>query len=145
MSKRTEIAELYVAAQRSRDPKAIQALGGSLAEQVVLITRRGNVEGREAVLQRLANPAQGNARARFAMRLLRLTRWRRRATSQAPRDQVGGAGAMLGQLQFGPPAEDAGTVTLKADLPPNPMFSKVTVKFDFNGADELVRIEQRLD
>jgi hypothetical protein len=113
MGNRTELAQKYLAAQRSRDAAQIDALSASLAEDVSLVTPRGNVDGKQAVIDRLKNPPQG----------------------------MGGGGGMMGQITFGSPVEEGGNVKIEANIPPNPMIKGMTFVFSFNDSDQICKLE----
>lgn len=58
MPSRQEIVQSYLDAQKSRDPAQIKAVGESIAEDASLVSMRGNLQGRDAILERLGNPGQ---------------------------------------------------------------------------------------
>ncbi len=142
MSKRTDIAQTYVDASLKRDPASIDALAPALADDAVLVTRRGTVSGKPAILERLRDPVSGGGLRSGAGRLaIRFLRWRL-ARSRPGSGQ--GIGDVLGKLNFEPPVEQGATVKLRAPLPPNPAFSAVSLTFTFDAEDRVKRIEQAL-
>jgi hypothetical protein len=58
MPSRQEIVRTYLEAQKSREPAQIKAVGDQIAEEATLVSMRGNLAGRDAILERLANPGQ---------------------------------------------------------------------------------------
>ena len=58
MPTREEIVANYLDAQKSQDESKVKAASEALADGAVLVSPRGNVEGRDAIVERLRNPGQ---------------------------------------------------------------------------------------
>ena len=58
MASREEVVSAYLEAQKSQNAERIKQVGEALAAAAVLASQRGNVEGRDAILERLKNPGQ---------------------------------------------------------------------------------------
>jgi hypothetical protein len=58
VASREEIVTAYLEAQKSQNAEKIKQVGEALAAAAVLASPRGNVEGRDAILERLKNPGQ---------------------------------------------------------------------------------------
>ena len=115
MSSRTDIAKQWIEAQKSRDADKIKVLGDSLADDIVFSSRRGDVSGKQAVLERLQNPPQGPG------------------------------GGMMGQISWGEPAEEGTTVKITADLPPGlPIPIKgLVLSLEFNAEDKVSKVQMQ--
>jgi hypothetical protein len=58
MASREEIVSAYLEAQKSQDAEKIKLVGEALSAAAVLASPRGNVEGRDGILERLKSPGQ---------------------------------------------------------------------------------------
>ncbi len=115
MSSRTDIAKQWIDAQQSRDADKIKVLGDSLTDDIVFSTRRGDVSGKQAVLERLQTPPQGPG------------------------------GGMMSQISWGEPAEEGSTVKVQADLPeglPIPIKGLV-LSLEFNAEDQVSKVQMQ--
>jgi len=56
MPTREEVVANYLDAQKTQDEAKIKASSEALADTAVLVSPRGNVEGRDAIVERLRNP-----------------------------------------------------------------------------------------
>jgi len=111
MPNRLEIVQSYLEAQKSRDAGQIKAVGEHIADDASLVSARGNVDGRDAILERLGNPGQA------AMLLDRIT-WK------AP-EEAGDQIVVEAELPSGMPIPIQG-------------FS---ARFDFADGDRIKKIE----
>ncbi len=111
MTGRTEIAQRFIEAQRSRDNATIDALAEHLADDAVYVNPRVTVSGREAIVEQLKNPPQGPG------------------------------AAMAQMITWNDPVEEGDTVRVNAVVPPNPMVTGVIMNFEFGPDDKVRRIE----
>lgn len=118
MATRTDVAKQYVEAQRSRDAGKIDELAALIADDVSMVTPRGNVDGKAALIDRLKNPPQGMG--------------------------GGGGGGMMGQVTMGDPVEEGGTVKIEMNIPPNPMIQGMAYVFSFNEKDQINKVEMQI-
>ena len=101
MADRSELAKQFIDAQRKRDAGVIDVAAQSLADDAVLASPRGNVEGRDAIVDRLKNPPQGMG------------------------------GGMMNMITWGDPVEDGEAIRITANVPPNPMVKGLAMLFSF--------------
>ena len=103
MPTKTELAKQFVDAQRSRDAAAIDSLAEHIADDAVLASPRGSVDGKTAIVDRLKNPPQG------------------------------AGGGMMNMITWGDPVEEGEAVRITANVPPNPMVKGLAMVFSFAG------------
>ncbi len=114
MSTRTDIAKQWIDAQQSRDADKLKLLGDHLKDDIVFSTPRGDINGKQAILDRLQNPPQGP-----------------------------GGGAMMGRISWGEPAEEGATVNIVAQLPeglPIPIKG-LDLSLEFNEQDKVTKAQ----
>lgn len=119
MASKIEIAKQWVAAQQSRDADQIKALGEQIADDAVFQTRRGDISGKQAILERLQNPPQGPG--------------------------GGGGGGMLSQIKWGEPEESGGVIKVVATLPeglPIPIKG-LELSLEFNAAGKVQKAQMQ--
>lgn len=118
MPSRIEIVSQMVEAMRTRDTEKVKALTDHFADGIVLASPMGNMEGKEAVLGRLA---------------------------RAPGGGGGGmAAGMMEKVEWGEPEASGDDVKVGADLPPGlPLpfpIKGIDMTFSFDGDDKIARI-----
>ena len=101
MADRSALAKQFIDAQRNRDAAAIDAVASSLTDSAVLASPRGNVEGKDAIIDRLKNPPQGMG------------------------------GGMMNMITWGDPVEEGEAIRVTANVPPNPMVKGLAMVFSF--------------
>jgi hypothetical protein len=116
VSDKVELAQQYIALQTNRDEKAIDDLAGKIAEDAVLTSPRGAINGRDAIVDRLKNPPEYMA-----------------------------GGGMMGQVTYADPVEEGDTVRISANIPPNPMIKGLTLEFGFDGEGRIKSIETQME
>lgn len=111
MASRTEIAQRFIEAQRTRDASAIEQLAAYLADDVIYVNPRLTVQGKTEIVEQLKHPPEGPA------------------------------AAMAGMITWNDPIEEGDTVRISAVLPPNPMVTGLIMNFEFGDGETVRRIE----
>ena len=111
MPSRTEIAQWFIDAQRTRHAAAIDQLVAHLSDDAVYVNPRVTITGKDEIIAQLKNPPPGPA------------------------------AAMTQMVTWNDPVEEGDTVRVTAVVPPNPMVTGLIMNFEFGDGDTVRRIE----